>query len=201
MVGYVTNNVRQRTAFYELPSSRLSELEDVARRGSKADLTALLADLPRPVPTHESPHYVLAAALGVIGDTPLPHGAEMLADGSARFTRVLESLVEGHGEGWEIIEPSDERIAALEPKEFDAARLQAHYAGEVDYYPDENTDDEDETGEKQGLLADLIDRLASQSSEEDYPPDAGMQLLGCIGLLRTALDKVDRRSVLLIHLM
>jgi hypothetical protein len=41
-------------------------------------------------------------------------------------------LVEGHGGGWDIVEPSPDRIAALDPANFDVARLRAHYAGEVD---------------------------------------------------------------------
>jgi hypothetical protein len=73
----------------------------------------------------------------VIGDTPLPGGEEVLGDGTPAYEDVLLELVENRGGGWKIIEPSPDRIAALDPAAFDPERLRAHYAGQLDYYPDD----------------------------------------------------------------
>jgi hypothetical protein len=61
--------------FYEVPRDRLGELRDAAQ-GSRARLgrnrehwNAMLSSLRRPVPRYESPHYFLAAVLGVVGDS------------------------------------------------------------------------------------------------------------------------------------
>jgi hypothetical protein len=100
-----------------------------------------------------------------------------------------------HRRGREIITPSAERLAALDPDRFDVPRLQAHYTGAADYYPDD-----DESADDQGLFERLIDFIASRTSEEDYPSDAGEEIQSCIARLRTGLALLDHGSVLLIRL-
>jgi hypothetical protein len=170
--------------FYEVPRDRLEGLP-----------SATLASMRRPVPRWESEHFYLAAVLGVVGDTPLPSGGEMLGGGSREYVEVLRELVERRGGGWEIVEPSPERIAALDPAAFDADRLRAHYAGEVDYYPDQDNDGDHEPG----VLGALFDRLVAHGSEA-YPADAGDHMLRDISLLRMALTKIRPDSILLIHM-
>jgi hypothetical protein len=119
----------------------------------------------------------------------------MLSDGSPAFADLLMELVERRGGGWEIVEPSPERIAALDPAAFDAARLRAHYAGEVDYYPDAEDDEDDQPGR----FGALLDRLFPYRPDA-VPADAGEHMLRDIALLRTALTKTSRDSVLLIHM-
>jgi hypothetical protein len=153
-----------------------------------------LGGLRRPVPRYESPDYYLAAVLGVVGDTPLSSGAEMLGDGTPEYQDLLMELVESRGGGWEIIEPSAERIAALDPAGFDPERLRAHYAGEREYYPDEEDADD-----QPGLLGRMLDHLLPAVPER-HPADAGEQMLRHIALLRSALTKVRDGDVLLIHL-
>jgi hypothetical protein len=170
--------------FYEVPRDRLEALR-----------SATLATLRRPVPRYESEHFYLAAVLGVVGDTPLPNGGEMLGDGSREYGDLLLELVERRGGGWEIVEPSPERIAALDPAGFDADRLRAHYAGEVDYYPDEDDDGDDEPG----VLGALFDWLVPDRPEAS-PADAGEHMLRDIALLRMALTKIPPDSILLIHM-
>lgn len=117
----------------------------------------------------------------------------MLGGASPTHRDLLTDLVEARGGGWEIIERSAERIAALDPESFDAPRLQAHYAGQVDYYP--NGDGEDDAP---GLIGALLDRFIPDTAER-VPDDAGEQMLQCIALLRTALTKIRGDGVLLIH--
>lgn len=186
--------------FYEVPRERLGDLRDAARGSwrrlgrNREHWTSTLGGLRRPVPRYESPDYYLAAVFGVVGDTPLESGAEMLGDGIHEYRDVLMELVEGHGGGWEIIEPSAERIAALDPAGFDPERLRAHYAGECEYYPDEQ-DEEDEPS----LLGRVFDRLFPAAPER-HPADAGEQMLRHIALLHDALASVDDGKVLLIQL-
>lgn len=87
------------------------------------------------------------------------------------------------------------RIAALDPGAFDAERLRAHYAGEIDYYTGEDEEEPDE----HGLLGTLFDRLFPGGATH-HPADAGEQMLRDIGLLRTALTNISEDSVLLIHM-
>ena len=103
-------------------------------------------------------------------------------------------LVESRGGGWEIIEPSAERIAALDPALFDPERLRAHYAGELEYYPDQ-----DDTDDEPGLIERILDRLFPAAPER-FPADAGEEMLRHIALLRTALANLRDDGVLLIHL-
>jgi hypothetical protein len=187
--------------FYEVPRDRLGELRDAAQ-GGRASLgrnrehwNAMLSSLRRPAPRYESPHYYLAAVFGVVGDAPLPDGEEMLGDDSPAYQDLLLALVESRGGGWEIIEPSAARIAALDPRAFDAERLRAHYAGEVDYYPGEDEEEADEPGS----LGELFDRLFPAGAQQ-HPADAGEQMLRDILLLRTALTNISDDSVLLIHM-
>jgi hypothetical protein len=146
--------------FYEVSRDQLGDLSDAARGSwrrlghNRERWNAALGWLRRPVPRYESPDYYLAAVLGVVGDTPLAGGVEMLGDGIPEYQDVLTELVEGRGGGWEIIEPSAERIAALDPAGFDPERLRAHYAGECEYYPDEEDEEEEP-----GLLGRVFDRL------------------------------------------
>jgi hypothetical protein len=101
----------------------------------------------------------------------------MLSDGSREYGDLLIELVERRGGGWEIVEPSPERIAALDQAAFDADRLGAHYAGEIDYYPDEDDDGDDEPG----ALGALFDRLVPHRPEA-YPADAGAHMLRDIAI-------------------
>jgi hypothetical protein len=186
--------------FYEVPRDRLGELRDAAsgnwrRLGrNRQHWNSTLGGLRRPVPRYESPDYYLAAVLWVVGDTPLKGGGEMLGDCTPEYQDLLMELVEGHGGGWEIIEPSAERIAALDPAGFDPERLRAHYSGESEYYPDEEDADDEP-----GLLGRLLDRLISAAPER-HPADAGEEMLRHIALLRSALTNVRDGNVLLIHL-
>lgn len=138
--------------FYEVPRDRLGELPDAAKGGwgrigsDRERVNAVLSSFRRPVARCESPRYYLAAVLGVIGDTPLPDGEEMLGDGSPVYEDILMELVESRCGDWEIIEPSAARVAALDPRAFDAERLRGHYAGELNYYPAEDEEDDDEPG-------------------------------------------------------
>ena len=186
--------------FYEVPRDRLGDLCDAARGRwrrlgrNREHWNSSLGELRRPVPRYESSDYYLAAVLGVVGDTPLNSGEQMLGDGTAEYQDLLMELVESRGGGWEIIEPSAERIAALDPAGFDPERLRAHYAGECEYYPDEE-DVEDEPG----LLGRMFDRLFPAAPER-HPADAGEEMLRRIALLRSALTNVRDGNVLLIHL-
>ena len=186
--------------FYEVPRDRLGELRDAAtgrwrRFGHNPERwNSTLGGLRRPVPRYKSPHYYLAAVLGVVGDTPLDGGAEMLGYGTPEYEDLLMELVESRGGGWEIIEPSAERIAALDPARFDPERLRAHYAGELEYYPDQ-----DDTDDEPGLIDRILDRLIPAAPER-FPADAGEEMLRHIALLRTALANLRDDGVLLIHL-
>lgn len=85
--------------FYEVPRDRLGELPDAAKGGwgrigsDRERVNAVLSSFRRPVARCESPRYYLAAVLGVIGDTPLPDGEEMLGDGSPVYEDILMELV------------------------------------------------------------------------------------------------------------
>jgi hypothetical protein len=103
-------------------------------------------------------------------------------------------LVESRGGGWEIIEPCAERLAALGPASFDPERLRAHYAGEREYYPDEE-DAEDQPG----LLGRMLDRLLPAAPER-HPAGAGEEMLRHIALLRRAHFNIRDGNVLLVHL-
>jgi hypothetical protein len=187
--------------FYEVPRDRLGELHDAAK-GSWARIgrnrersTAILTGLRRPVPRYEGPHYYLAAVLGVIGDAPLPGGDEMLGGDSPAYEDLLMELVQNRGRGWEIIEPSPHRIAALDPGAFDAERLRAHYAGQLEYFPA----DDDEEDDEPGLVGRVLDRLFPDTPDR-YPTDAGERMLRDVALLRDALTEISDDSVLLIHM-
>jgi hypothetical protein len=187
--------------FYEVPRGRLGELRDAARGRwrrigrNREHWNATLASLGRPIPRHESPDYYFAAVLGVVGDTPLPAGQTMLGFDTPAYADLLMELVESRGGGWDLIDPSPERIAALDPAAFDPERLRAHYAGVDDYYPDDGEQEEDD---EPGLLGALLDRLVPGTPEQ-CPADAGEHMLRDIALLHTALRGVSHDSVLLIH--
>jgi hypothetical protein len=184
--------------FYELPRGGVDELRAAASRRwlgigrSSERWRSTLGTLRRPVDRHESQHYYFAAVLGVVGDAPLRDGSEMLGGPAGHYQDLLTELVESRGGGWDIIEPSPDRLAALDPATFDAQRLRAHYAGQVDYYPDDDPDDES------GLIGTLLDRLIPDAAER-VPADAGEQMLQGIALLHTALSKIRGDSVLLVH--
>jgi hypothetical protein len=186
--------------FYEVPRDRLGDLCDAAsgkwrRLGhNREHWNSALGELRRPVPRYESPDYYLAAVLGVVGDTALNSGGEMLGDGAPEYQDLLMELVESRGGGWEIIEPSAERIAALDPASFDPERLRAHNAGEREYHPDE-----EDAKDQPGWLGRMLDRLLPAAPER-CPADAGEEMLRHIALLRSALTNVRDGNVLLIHL-
>jgi hypothetical protein len=186
--------------FYELPRDRVDDLRAAARATwptvgrDGARWPSTLDSLRRPVPRYESPGYCLAAVLGVVGDTPLPDGEEMLADAAPSYEDLLTDLVECRGGGWTIIEPSAGRIAALDPAAFDAERLRAHYAGEIDYYPDG-----DDGVDEPGLIGTVLERLFPETPER-VPADTGEQMLRDIELLRMVLSQIRPDSVLLIQM-
>jgi hypothetical protein len=186
--------------FYEVPGDRLGELHDAAKGGwarigpNRERWTAILTGLRRPVPRYERPHYHLAAVLGVVGDAPLADERELLGFDSPAYGDLLMELVERRGGGWEIIEPSPDRVAALDPGAFDAERLRAHYAGQLDYYAGD--DDEDDEA---GFAGRVLDRFFPDTPDQ-HPSDAGEQMLRDIALLREALTKISDGSVLLIHM-
>ena len=193
----------ETVTFYELPLTRVEELRGAAmgtwraRRG----LETVLATLRQPrTPYHQTTGFYLSAALGVVGDAPLPNGAGMLGDDSG-YADFLDDLNEGIGGMWEVIEPSPERIAALDPDSFDVERLHAHYRGALTYYAD--PDDEDEDGDDQLGLVDsalsaVLNRLGSDDPA-DFPADAGEQIQRGIAVLREALGAVGDDCVLLIR--
>ena len=192
----------ETVTFYELPLDRVDEVRRAAMgmwRARRA-LDAILASLRQPrAPYHQTTGFYLSAALGVIGDTPLPSGAGMLGDDSG-YSDLLLDLNEGVGGMWEVIEPSPERIAALDPDTFDVDRLHAHYRGALDYhYGDfEDEDEDDKPGLFDSVLFAVLDKLGSDDPE-DYPEDAGEQIQRGIAVLREALAAVGNDCVLLIR--
>ena len=96
-----------------------------------------------------------------------------------------------------MVEPSRERLAALDPESFDVSRLQDHFMGKADYYPDEKEDDVE--GVEPGLLERWLNRASAGIFDDDFPADAGERMLGNITLLREALQQIGHSSVLLIH--
>ena len=190
--------------FYELPLGRFDEVRGAAmgvRRPRRA-LDAVLASLRQPrAPYSQTTGFYLSSALGVVGDAPLASGDEMLGDDSERYSDLLLDLNEGVGGMWEVIEPSPERIAALDPETFDVDRLHAHYRGARDYYSDPEDDEEDEDDEPglfDSVLYAVLDKLGSDDPE-DYPADAGEQIQRGIAVLREALTAVGNDCVLLIR--
>jgi hypothetical protein len=198
----------EAVTFYKLPPARFAEVRQAARsswreRRALEALDAVLATLRQPrAPFTQTPECYLSAARGVIGDTPLPSGEGMLGEDSERYEEFLVDLNEGVGGMWDIIEPSPERIAALDPETFDVERLHAHYRGALSYYEDPDDDDDDEDDQPDGLidtvLFAVIEKLGSDDPA-DFPAEAGEEIRRGIGVLREALAAVGDDCVLLIR--
>jgi len=178
--------------FYELPLDRVAELTAVARGIRGTRVMEILSHL-REVSSYESPYYHLAAVLGVLDSKQLADATEVLSSRVPPFDDLETALVENQGGGWDVIEPSAARIAALDPAAFDSERLRAHYAGETEYYPDVADSDE-----QRGFAGTLFDLVFPRTSDR-VPADAGELMLRDIELVRDALLQTRAHCVLLIH--
>ncbi len=112
--------------FYEVPKSRLGELQELANPiwgwGAKKRLLSMLGTVRRPVPRYERDGYYLAAVVGYLYEKEIVD-----TEPEGEYGDLMMNLVERIGGGWDLLEPRQEVIEALEPSRFDVADLRASY--------------------------------------------------------------------------